>query len=48
MVDLLLVGDEDATQPGVPFIRTVYDPAAGTGGMLSMRPVPNWVASSLP
>ena len=34
MVDLLLVGDEDATsRPNI--IRTVYDPAAGTGGMLS-------------
>jgi type I restriction enzyme M protein len=35
MVDLLLVGDEDATStPNI--IRTVYDPAAGTGGMLSV------------
>lgn len=35
MVDLLLVGDEDATAtPNI--IRTVYDPAAGTGGMLSV------------
>ena len=34
MVDLLLVGDEDATvTPNI--ILTVYDPAAGTGGMLS-------------
>jgi type I restriction enzyme M protein len=35
MVDLLLVGDEEATnRPQV--IRTVYDPTAGTGGMLSV------------
>ncbi len=35
MVDLLLVGDEDATsKPHVN--RRVYDPAAGTGGMLSV------------
>lgn len=35
MVDLLLVGDEDATGTD-HIIRTVYDPAAGTGGMLSV------------
>jgi type I restriction enzyme M protein len=35
MVDLLLVGDEDATTPGKAVNRRVYDPAAGTGGMLS-------------
>ncbi|WP_228266518.1 type I restriction-modification system subunit M [Ornithinimicrobium ciconiae] len=35
MVDLLLVGDEDATSPGKAVNRRVYDPAAGTGGMLS-------------
>ncbi len=35
MVDLLLVGDEDATSKA-NIIRTVYDPAAGTGGMLSV------------
>jgi len=35
MVDLLLVGDEDATSMA-NIIRTVYDPAAGTGGMLSV------------
>ena len=35
MVDLLLVGDEDATTPGKPVVRRVYDPTAGTGGMLS-------------
>jgi type I restriction enzyme M protein len=35
MVDLLLVGDEDAISTQ-NIIRTVYDPAAGTGGMLSV------------
>ena len=30
-----LVGDEDATTPGKAVNRRVYDPAAGTGGMLS-------------
>jgi type I restriction enzyme M protein len=35
MVNLLLVEDTDAlTQPGV--IRSLYDPACGTGGMLSV------------
>ena len=35
MVDLLFVQDDDAlTKPGV--IRTIYDPTAGTGGMLSV------------
>ncbi len=34
MVDLIFVEDDDALgQPGV--VRTMYDPAAGTGGMLS-------------
>src|SRR5690606_24301310 len=33
IVDLVLASDEDAIRkPGI--IRTVYDPAAGTGGML--------------
>ncbi|WP_330440440.1 type I restriction-modification system subunit M [Micromonospora sp. NBC_00821] len=35
MVDLLLVGDEEATSRA-DIIRTVYDPTAGTGGMLSV------------
>ncbi len=35
MVDLLLVGAEDATSKA-KIIRTVYDPVAGTGGMLSV------------
>lgn len=35
MVDLLFVADDDAlTKPGI--VRSVYDPTAGTGGMLSM------------
>ncbi|MGF6637034.1 type I restriction-modification system subunit M [Paraburkholderia sp. MM6662-R1] len=35
MVDLLFTVDDDAlSKPGV--VRTVYDPAAGTGGMLSI------------
>jgi type I restriction enzyme M protein len=34
MVSLLFVEDEDAlTKPGI--VRTIYDPTAGTGGMLS-------------
>ncbi len=35
MVNLLFTGDEDGlTKPGT--VRTLYDPAAGTGGMLSV------------
>jgi type I restriction enzyme M protein len=35
MVDLLFVADNEAlTKPGI--IRTIYDPTAGTGGMLSI------------
>lgn len=35
MVDLLFAGDDDAlAEPGI--VRTVYDPTAGTGGMLSV------------
>jgi type I restriction enzyme M protein len=35
MVNLIFVEDDDAlTKPGV--VRTIYDPAAGTGGMLSV------------
>jgi type I restriction enzyme M protein len=34
MVDLLFSGDSEAlTRPGV--VRSVYDPCAGTGGMLA-------------
>ena len=35
MVNLLFIEDDDAlTQPGI--VRTIYDPTAGTGGMLSV------------
>lgn len=35
MVNLLFIEDDDAlTQPGV--VRSLYDPTAGTGGMLSV------------
>jgi hypothetical protein len=35
MVDLLFIADNDAlTKPGV--VRSIYDPTAGTGGMLSI------------
>ncbi len=35
MVNLLFVEDDDVlTKPGV--VRTIYDPTAGTGGMLSV------------
>jgi type I restriction enzyme M protein len=35
MVNLLFVEDDDVlSKPGV--VRTIYDPAAGTGGMLSV------------
>jgi len=35
MVDLLLAGDDDLLQNPSP-LRTVYDPTAGTGGMLTI------------
>ena len=35
MVNLLFIEDDDVlTKPGV--VRTIYDPTAGTGGMLSV------------
>ena len=35
MVNLLFIEDDDAlTKPGI--VRSLYDPAAGTGGMLSV------------
>jgi type I restriction enzyme M protein len=35
MVNLLFIEDDDAlTKPGV--VRSLYDPTAGTGGMLSV------------
>lgn len=35
MVDLLLTGDRDLFSSPIP-LRTIYDPTAGTGGMLSI------------
>jgi type I restriction enzyme M protein len=41
MVNLLFIEDDDVlTKPGV--VRTIYDPTAGTGGMLS------WPANTWP
>ncbi len=43
MVNLLFIEDDDAlTKPGV--VRSLYDPTAGTGGMLSRRPASTWPA----
>ncbi len=36
MVNLLFVEDSDILTPGNPAVRTIYDPTAGTGGMLSV------------
>jgi type I restriction enzyme M protein len=36
MVNLLFVEDDDVLTPGNAVVRTLYDPTAGTGGMLSM------------
>lgn len=36
MVNLLFAEDEDALQSGKAVVRTIYDPTAGTGGMLSV------------
>jgi type I restriction enzyme M protein len=36
MVNLLFVEDSDILTPGNPVVRTIYDPTAGTGGMLSV------------
>ncbi len=36
MVNLLFVEDDDILTPGTPAVRTIYDPTAGTGGMLSV------------
>ncbi|WP_233256054.1 type I restriction-modification system subunit M [Falsiroseomonas bella] len=35
MVNLLFIEDSDILTPGNPVVRTIYDPTAGTGGMLS-------------
>ncbi len=36
MVNLLFIEDSDILTPGVQAVRTIYDPTAGTGGMLSV------------
>ncbi len=36
MVNLLFIEDSDILTPGNPAVRTIYDPTAGTGGMLSV------------
>ncbi|MGN6828927.1 type I restriction-modification system subunit M [Paucibacter sp. M5-1] len=36
MVDLLFIEDDDVLAPGNAVVRTIYDPTAGTGGMLSV------------
>jgi type I restriction enzyme M protein len=36
MVNLLFAEDSDVLTPGNPVVRRLYDPTAGTGGMLSM------------
>ncbi len=36
MVNLLFIEDDDVLTPGKAVVRTIYDPTAGTGGMLSI------------
>ena len=36
MVNLLFVEDDDETLTKTGIVRTIYDPTAGTGGMLSV------------
>ncbi|RVT96588.1 SAM-dependent DNA methyltransferase [Rhodovarius crocodyli] len=36
MVNLLFIEDDDILNPGKQAVRTIYDPTAGTGGMLSV------------
>ncbi|WP_022956832.1 type I restriction-modification system subunit M [Perlucidibaca piscinae] len=36
MVNLLFIEDDDVLSPGHAVVRTIYDPTAGTGGMLSV------------
>ncbi|QEO25615.1 type I restriction-modification system subunit M [Xanthomonas translucens] len=36
MVGLLFIEDDDVLSPGNAVVRTIYDPTAGTGGMLSI------------
>jgi len=36
MVNLIFIEDDDVLEPGNAVVRTIYDPTAGTGGMLSV------------
>lgn len=36
MVNLIFIEDDEVLRPGNSVIRTIYDPTAGTGGMLSV------------
>ena len=36
MVNLLFIEDDDVLTPGTAVVRTIYDPTAGMGGMLSI------------
>lgn len=36
MVNLLFIEDDEVLRPGNAVVRTIYDPTAGTGGMLSV------------
>ncbi|MCZ8164976.1 class I SAM-dependent DNA methyltransferase [Silanimonas sp.] len=36
MVNLVFIEDDDVLAPGNAVVRTIYDPTAGTGGMLSV------------
>jgi len=36
MVNLLFIEDDEILTPGTNVVRTIYDPTAGTGGMLSV------------
>jgi type I restriction enzyme M protein len=36
MVNLIFIEDDDVLAPGNAVVRTIYDPTAGTGGMLSV------------
>lgn len=36
MVNLIFIEDDDVLSPGKAVVRTIYDPTAGTGGMLSV------------
>ncbi len=36
MVNLIFIEDDDVLAPGNSVVRTIYDPTAGTGGMLSV------------